>query len=574
MALFKRYQPSQPVSERQPDEKGLLPWVQRELYPFIQQTQRFLVRCISYMGMGGVDLTDFPDVAENKLIAGAGVTITKTGAEGERQLVFSANPTTSPPVPPPSPVVTLSSLYTARIGNANYRAPCKCHLYFAQGIGWRSDQWTNVSGTSTWIHNVAGAVLGYGGGGATLPLNAGDRVYIATDVVTGTWQPSPYIGIYEVLYPGSDETPGIGSPSPYAIIRRAIDADSPIGLNHGMSCKVTIGLSGQPDYPVITTADPIVVNTTVITVTDFSTWHTIPYTDVYELLTGPQLTSEGASNETVEFSASAVSTSGYVEQALPEAFATIAGTPGVDSLAAGPYQFDIEAIRVSGASTGSITTLRAYLIELLHDGGVVIADSPPLVSATNVPTSFIATLASPYAFSPTNRLEVRYHLRTNSTTTVTLTMRYNSPARGTKITLPFEMPVTGAITGRHDDLSGRDTVNNHFGVGTCTTVSGIVPVPTKTTMVVTISGNPFLSGMHMEGLQTGIPVELTFLQACHLIEEDGTLASGVARFLSSHMDGSSPDQIDIAAGGRVGLRFFATELPQSPCFQLTWGPVS
>jgi hypothetical protein len=53
-------------------------------------------------------------------------------------------------------------------------------------------------------------------------------------------------------------------------------------------------------------------------------------------------------------------------------------------------------------------------------------------------------------------LLVQYVIRTNSTTPITLTMCYNSAVRGTKVTLPFQMAVTGAADGDHQHLTRRD----------------------------------------------------------------------------------------------------------------------
>ena len=365
-------------------------------------------------------------------------------------------------------------------------------------------------------------------------------------------------------------TPEYAFVQTHARMHRAPDYSYSSAFVHGMTFQCDNGDTYGGGYFTLNSSS-VVLGTTVM---DWS-WTAgtpAPSDEKYEALTGPQLTSEGALTTTLEFSATTSAPS--TPAPMPYGFVTLVGTPGVAALAAGPYRFDVEAVRVSGGDTGSATFLRGRVLDHATGAELLSFDSAPFSNAANAPLSWIGVNASPVTTAPDRQLSVVYAIITNSVTPVTVIMRYNSSSRGTKLTMPFAMAISGASDGVHDHLSGRNTVNNHFGVGTCTTASGIVPVPTKTTMVVTISGNPFLSGMHMEGLESGVPVELTFLQDCHLLEEAGTLAAGVARFLSSHLDGSAPDQIDIAAGGRVGLRFFATELPQSPCFQLTWGPVS
>jgi hypothetical protein len=360
----------------------------------------------------------------------------------------------------------------------------------------------------------------------------------------------------------------------HARMHRAPDYSYSAAFVHGMMFQCDNGDTYGGGYFTLNSTS-VVLGTTAM---DWS-WTTgdAPTTDdKYEALTGPQLTSEGALTTYLEMSVTGGSGFGggsFADTEFPHHFDSLA--LGVAELGIGPYAVDVESASASGISGGAVALLRVKLIDVDNGGAVImILDSSAITAARAV--RFVGSpLSAPYSFSPDRRLQVKWYLRTNSATPVTMTMAYNSSARGTKLTVPFVMPVSGASDGVHDHLSGRDTVNNHFGVGTCTTASGIVPVPTKKKMVVTVDGNPVLQGMHAEGLETGIDIALTFLQSCSIIGEAPGLGTGVCKFLTSHMDGSTPDNLDtLPAGARIGVTYYATELPQSPCFQLTWGPLS
>jgi hypothetical protein len=229
---------------------------------------------------------------------------------------------------------------------------------------------------------------------------------------------------------------------------------------------------------------------------------------------------------------------------------------------------------------GSIAMLRLKLIDVDNGNAVIlIVDSPPVTASGSrpEPLHFVgAPLSSPYAFSPTRRLKANFYLRTNSISPVTMGVSYNSSGRGNKITLPFAMPISGAGDGVHDHLSGRDTVNNHFGVGTCTTVGGVIPTPTKRKMVVTVSGSTTLTEMGAAGLEDGVEIELVFLQACAILNGT-TAAAGNAPFVLESVDGTPITSIDwtepATALGRIGVTYYKTALPSSPCFLLTKGPL-
>ena len=477
------------------------------------------------------------------------------------------------PAPPPSSLAS-STLYTAYVEDSQLRVPCKCHLAFASGYGWNASQWTPTYGTSTWRQIATGPILGCTFGGGTTPLFAGDRVYIAYDAAT-SGGPSAYLGIYEVLDPGSLTT--------QAVIRRALDANTPAGLCNSMTVEVpTIG--GPSDWPVIVTPDPIVVDTTLLTLSSSSGWSTPPtLTQKWELLTGPQITTEGASTGVFQQNVTGTGLGvgiGFNETVMPQIFDSLVSVPGVEALAAGPYVMDVEGVAASPTADPGATV---YLLVKMYDADsgslILVMTSPPVTAVGSRPEnlSFTVILSSPYTWTPGHRLRLKFFLWTDSASPVLLGITYNSPSRGTKLTVPFTIPVSGASDGVHDHLSGRNTVNNHYGVGTCTTVAGVIPTPTQRSMVVTVSGTTTLTEMGMTGLEDGVDIDLLFLQACHILNNT-TPATGNACFIFDTMVDGTPNDIDWTqptprSYGRFGVKLYKTQLPASPCFLLTKGPI-
>jgi len=366
----------------------------------------------------------------------------------------------------------------------------------------------------------------------------------------------------------------------HARMHRVPDYSYSAAFVHGMMFQCDNGDTYGGGYFTLNSSS-VVLGTTAM---DWSwTAGAAPTTDdKYEALTGPQLTSEGALTTVLEQSVTTASSGGgaFAEAPFPHAFVTLAGTPGVASLAAGPYTFDVEAVRVFGSpDLGSLTFLRVRIQDVDNGSAeILVADSdPPPAGGGYAPLHFVKELATAYGFAPDRRFLVQYYLRTNSTGPVTMTMRYNSATRGTKLTVPFVIPVSGASDGVHDHLSGRNTVNNHYGVGTCTTVSGVIPTPTQKNMVVTVSGTTTLTEMGTTGLEDGVDVDLVFLQACKILNH-ATPATGNACFIFDTMVDGTPNDIDWTlptprSNGRFGVKFYKTALPQSPCFLLMKGPI-
>ncbi len=376
----------------------------------------------------------------------------KPDADGVQQLDLRAN-NLGVPIEPPAVVST--RLYKAKKSDQKLRNPVRALSAIGTGYGLNiTDYYVAVDGSAyTWERIDVGPslatepILAYVDGGAgNFPFAENDRFYVRNEGVA-----SKYNGIYEVLVQGNS---GTGAKTR---IRRTADANTQALLCEGMAVKITGGaVAFNGSYAILDNgADTVDVTELGVTLGAYTS------TDVWELLTGPQLFSERAGDESIDLSATATSDgSAFVEANLSDTYSTLAGTPGVDSLAAGLYGFNLEAVRIAASAPippGTVTTLVAKLQDV--DSGyadVVVAESAPLAPDVAVPLFFQKNLAAAYAFGVAKRLRLVHYLRTNSSVTITMYVRANSASRGTWVQVPFTMPVGGASDGVHNHLSGRD----------------------------------------------------------------------------------------------------------------------
>jgi hypothetical protein len=573
VAIWQRFNVKQPITQRAPGEKSSLPWLQKEGWSFFQQVRKVLNWAVTYLGKVGVDHNDVPGVAEAKLIAGAGVSITKIGADGSRQLLFSAN--VPPPVLPPDPSLPPDSpvpgalLYPALKPDSKLRRPCKGLLRHGSGVGFNM-AWEPIGG-GMWRRTGAGPLNFAPADVAVIPAQDGDRVFAWSGMYTES--EFQYYGVYDVLDCGFHMVQAPGAPagvlmgvSSQAIIRRAADANTPATLCHGMVVQIDgpDGVEHNGDYFTLDTADPIVVDTTGLTFTASSFY--LP-SDKYLLLTAAMV----SQTATVPFEAVATATNAEL-LFTGDNFGIVLGALGVDKIPAGQVTFYLSA-KCDAVPTDGVNTIHVLLFKYVSGSSTTVCEgyTSPIWSTALATYTVVVDIPTDIDVGPTDILYFGPTFKTTSLVAQTCRLETGSPW-DTKIQTTFQL---GRSSSMHDDLGGRDLVNNHYGVGAATTVSGIIPVPTKKKMVITVSGNPVLQGMHAEGLETGVDIALTFLQSCSIIGEASGLGTGICKFLTSHMDGSTPDNLDtLPAGARIGVTYYATELPQSPCFQLTWGPLS
>ena len=285
----------------------------------------------------------------------------------------------------------------------------------------------------------------------------------------------------------------------------------------------------------------------------------------YELLTGPQLTSERADNvSTLEQSWSLGGGAGEVGAVHP--FVTILGTPGVSSIPALPWTFDNESVYLA-ADIGGVTTLKVNIRDE-DDGGTIIfsAESAPIHATTPTPLTFQGGLSSPLAWNPAHRMAAEYLLKKTATGTVTIHHRYSSPKRGTRITVPFAM-----ASGASSVPAGAITPGlPQLGEGTATTISGVMPVPTYPSMLVTVDGGGSLLGIKSDGIRSGTWFWYTAINATLLVD-GGSPSSGDPLYLSGA--GSPDGDINLLALGTVGFKFCAAgTLPGAPFWKLLAPP--
>lgn len=575
MAIWQRHKIQQPITDRAPAEKSMLPWLQREGYAFLQQTYRVVNWAVKYLGKLGVDLNDVPGTAENKLIAGTGMTITKIGADGSRQLLFSAN--VPPPVTPPDPTQPPGTtptpgalLYPGLSPDSKLRAPCKGMLPHGEGVGFGTN-WISI-GNGMWQRSSLGQLNYSPADTAVVPASDGDRVFAWSSTPFGPDEPQAY-GIYDVLDCGFHMVQAPLAPpgvlygvSSQAIIRRSADASTPANLCHNMVVPIVgaTGVEHNGDYFTLTTADPIVVDTTGLTFSIASSYFPA---DRYLLLTAAMV----STTATVPFEA--VGTATNMEVLFTgDNFGVTAAELGVDRFPAGQVTFFLSA-KCDAIPTDGLNTIRATLFKYAGGSSTTICDgyTSPIWSTGLVTYKVVCDVAADVALAPTDILYFAPYFKTTSASQQICRLETGSPWE-TKIQTTFQL---GRSSSMHDDLYGRNTIHNHYGVGACTTVSGVIPVPTQRKMVVTVSGATTLTEMGTAGLEDGVEVELVFLQGCKIVN-GATAATGNAPFVLGSIDGS-PADIDWTLPvpqdlGRIGVTYYKTGLPASPCFLLTWGP--
>ena len=429
MAKFlPRIEVKKPVSPHHPGKDGLLAWVGKELFPLLQQIRKVLNWAVIWLGLVQVDDADTPGTLSKKAVAGSGVQCTVvTDGNGDSTLVISAvapyagytpGPPGIPGVPgadglpgtPGAPgtgatggTVTssvASTLYPAKVPDAKLRTACRCTIFGplvehpAPGVFGFGTLWLPVAGISTWQVVVPGRLYGYDSYHvASVPLVNGDRVMLPSSTDSGE---NKYLGLYVVVQQGSDTVAGI--------IARAPDANTPATLCHSMVVQVTGGASVEHngDYFTLTTSDPIVVDTTPLA---FSVSSSYTSADKFELLTGPQLTSEGASNETLVMSWTMASG----DARAPQGFQTLAGTPGLSVLPAGIWTANLPEVWIDDDTTG-VTTFKW---DIISDGPgtptLFEIVSPPL-SMSAVPMAPQYNQAADIPFSPLTLSNTRFSI--------------------------------------------------------------------------------------------------------------------------------------------------------------------
>jgi hypothetical protein len=360
------------------------------------------------------------------------------------------------------PAVVESTLHTAVVPDPRNHGQVAC-VYAEPGTGEFAElfiDWTEIA-TGVMQRNTFGLLTSTFFDGVD-PAPAYGRIssLIGKSVIAyraGLCPDKEKGGIYIIDDVGASWQHAEGDPpdvfrlvSTYARMHRAPDYSFSSQFVQNMTFQVQTGNTYGTDFLTLTNAS-VVLGTTEIT-WDLTEGPTFPWVqDRYCLLTGPQLTSEGASKETREL----VATRTNGDTLLQKSFFTLIGTPGLDAVPAGIWKSDNESVYLDApGSPGSITTLRWKIYNGTTFEELFVMESSPISTIVPAALSF-QYLDSGHSFSPTDYLEATPWLHTTSTTPVTLHLRYSSPGHGTRFTVPFALAITGAATGRHNDLSGR-----------------------------------------------------------------------------------------------------------------------
>jgi hypothetical protein len=262
-----------------------------------------------------------------------------------------------------------------------------------------------------------------------------------------------HLGLYRVVDCGYhwDGNPEHAPNLTVPIIARVPNANTPAGLCYGSIWS--IAATGGAEYAgysfTLATSDPIVVDTTLL---DFTAAAGYSPTIAHELLTGPQLTSERASQVTVVTSSTG---EGDIDM---EGFETIVGFPALSEMPAGRYKFEHEHVWLDmlyPGSPGSTTTLRWRILKEPGATELFVAESPPITSIAPVVMEFEYDDAG-HSLSPTDRWVAIPSMHTDSTTPVVLYLSYGGPTWATRITVPFALTTSGAADGDHQHLARRD----------------------------------------------------------------------------------------------------------------------
>jgi hypothetical protein len=355
----------------------------------------------------------------------------------------------------PTPSTVASTLFPTEVRDPLRRRPIRGVFSFSEGSTFLGAM-VPVAGTmDTLVATDGSLLLTYRGSLIEpVPAVAGDLGLMWEN--SGTGQPGYWV--YEVLDPG-----GYRFSDGRATIRRAFDSNTSATVCVGAFCQVTGGpeLEYNGEFFRITSAGTL--GTTPIVIEELTT---DPATETYRaLLTSPQCTSLGASSDTL---LNEVTVDNWTNaQFFRPDYTSVPyfWTRGLNrtTLLAGIYQVTAK-VTVTGGDVGALTVLETAEYVRHSDGSFeapfVGFNSPPLPPGTSVQT-FQGLLAAAVSCAPTDELAWALKVHTNSATPVTVVLTWQDPGRTTRLTVPFELTITGASTGRHPDLSLRNAPLQH-----------------------------------------------------------------------------------------------------------------
>jgi hypothetical protein len=369
--------------------------------------------------------------------------------------------------PAADPAVEGSYLYPAKKSDQLARTEARCLLPWGAATGTLfSSLWTQISGVSTWQWSgFAGQLYGMDSTGSPgIVLEDGDVVVSWCPVtIDPPWTDPVHFFTYEVVDCGFHMV-GEWGVSTKPVIRRMPDANTSAGLCNG--AYVYIGGTGvqyEGKYLRITTDNPIVVDATALTL---ELLDTMTAATSYELLTSAQLVTEPADSDNGDLTCYQ---SFGGEMDFPQAFMTLAGTPGTTSIPAGTQSFAIEQVTVTTGATSGTVTLRLYVYVYEADGATpvstaFVAESSPLfLNTTTYNLTFQYELTPSCQLTSAQRILLKPVLYTDITELVTVTIRYNSSTRGTwwKSTMSFDTITTAEEDWFDVTIDGDGILDTH-----------------------------------------------------------------------------------------------------------------
>ncbi len=461
--------------------------------------------------------------------------------------------------------VTRRYLRLAGIVDPNLRAPVRAlagtGIVTGQGgglaLGLNFGNWQQIggaAGTWTWRRLYNGILQGYSTTN-TVSMKLGDRILVSNAIdFSAISIPSPYIGIYEVLDPGTVDAP--------PVIRRVQDANTASEFYIGTVVQVT----GEPKadfygkYFRFDAAGTISPDLTNVTCDQYV--YVAP--NQQQLLTDSEfaLADLEPSPLYVEWEVPAGSTS-WPEQNY---FDTNAGIPGVSSIPAGTQKFYGPAFWVEGwnAQVNPGDVFVGYrIIQLPVAGDPVILldawDSAPVTNSVGQPRWWQVDTAS-ISLVPTDRLRIIPIAKSTCPQTVTVHMLWHQSVDSPYWASTMQIPSANDPYD-HDKLINRGIEDQHPTLAISpapqefvTITAGVMPVVSYGSWANVTSASANLDAMDASDFPDYGEREVYFTVGCKLRSDQTT--TGTNRPIRTYRGTAATYQEFTArAGATVRFRY-------------------
>lgn len=585
---FKKRRLIQAISDRCPkDAESLLEATKKEIWPFLQQVRRLIWDATGSGDSGGdttvvvnegdttvINTTINPSPFDDHLVkartldqtsvgglsektkAGNRISLSVTNDSGVEKLLIGA-------IDQPA-TVSGAYLRLAGVTDPNLRAPVRClaasGIVTGQGgslaIGLNFGGWQQIggaAGTWTWRRAYNGVLQGYSSF-ATITCAVGDRILVSQAFdFSGSPVISPYIGIYEVIDPGTTNTP--------PIIRRSADANTASEFYIGTIVQVT----GEPKsdqygkYYRFDAAGTISPDLTNVVANEYA--YVAP--NQQQLLTDAEyrLASLEPSPLYVEWDV-------VDGEAWPDSnyFDTTATIPGASAIAAGTQRFYGPAFWVEGANPGvnpGDTFVGYRIVKLPTGGGDPVTlfdayDSAPITNSVGAARNWQVDILTT-ALSPTDRLRLIPIARTTCKSAVTVHMEWHQPTDSPYWLTTMQFPALGSDD--HSALSNRGIRGQHPTLAVdpapqafVTISAGVMPVVAYGSWANVTASSANLDAMDANGFPDYGEREVYFTVGCKIRSDQST--TGTNRPIRTYKGTASVYQEFTArAGATVRFRY-------------------